>query len=63
MSNHLEHNYYIGNKKALFYNLKQYYDLLKKNVFDIIPLTFHIKNGEKDPQYDNFVKEYKRLKK
>jgi hypothetical protein len=25
MHNHLINNFYLGNKKALFYNLKQYY--------------------------------------
>jgi hypothetical protein len=25
MHNHLEFNHFIGNKKALFYNLKQFY--------------------------------------
>lgn len=63
MHNHLECNYFIGNKKALFYNLKQYYDLLGKNVFDIIPLTYHIKHGTTDPQYEAFTKEFKRLAK
>ena len=33
MHNHLQFNHFIGNKKALFYNLKRYYDLMKKNVF------------------------------
>ena len=61
MHNHLEFNYFIGNKKALFYSLKQYYDLQKKNVFEIIPLTFHIKAGTTDPQYENFIREYKRI--
>ena len=61
MHNHLEFNHYIGNKKALFYNLKQYYDLLKKNVFEIIPLTFHIKTGTKDEEFLNFSKEFRRL--
>jgi tubulin---tyrosine ligase len=49
MHNHLEFNHFIGNKKALFYNLKQYYDLLHKDVFEIIPLTYHIKEGMSDP--------------
>ena len=47
--NHFVQNYFIGNKKALFYNLKRYYDLLEKDVFTIIPLTFHIKDGLSDP--------------
>jgi tubulin monoglycylase TTLL3/8 len=61
MHNHLEYNYFIGNKKAMFYNLKQYYDLQKKDVFDIIPLTYHIKSGVTDPQYELFTKEFKRI--
>lgn len=52
--NHFEFNYFIGNKKALFYNMKQYYDLQHKNVFEVLPLTFHIKNGTSDPQYEAF---------
>ena len=62
MHNHFIHNYYIGNKKALFYNLKRYYDLIGKDVFTIIPLTFHIKTGTSDPEYQNFVREFKILK-
>lgn len=62
MHNHFLKNYHIGNKKALFYNLKRYYDLINKNVFNVIPLTFHIKTGTSDPEYSNFIKEYKRLK-
>ena len=43
--------------------MKQYYDLQKKNVYDILPLTFHIKSGTSDPQYEAFLKEYKRIAK
>lgn len=57
----MEFNFYIGNKKALFYNLRQYYELINKNVFEIIPLTFHIKKGIKDPEYTKFFKEFKKL--
>lgn len=46
----------------MFYNLKRYYDLIGKDVFTIIPLTFHIKTGTSDPEYHNFVKEFKFLK-
>jgi len=48
MHNHLECNYYIGNKKALFYNIKRFYELQGKNPFQIIPHTFHIKKGTED---------------
>lgn len=58
--NHLENNFFLGNKKALFYNLKQYYELRASNVFNYIPLTFHIKTGIKDPQYKRFIHYFKR---
>lgn len=47
----------------MYYNLKQYYDLQKKDVFDIIPLTFHIKHGTADPQYEIFRKEFSKFAK
>ncbi len=40
--NHLEANWNLSNKKALFYNLKAYYEVIKDNPFDYIPVTFHI---------------------
>jgi len=46
--NHLPNSFMLGNKKALFYLLKEYYQKINKNVFDYVPLTFHIKNGIKD---------------
>lgn len=58
--NHLECNYYIGNKKAMFYNLRQYYGLIGQDVFDHLPLTFHIKKGLDDKEYKNFVKYFKK---
>ena len=51
----------MGNKKALFYNLNQYYELINKDVFEIIPLTFHIKKGTVDPEFIKFTKEFKQL--
>lgn len=44
----------------MFHNLKQYYELRGDNVFNYLPLTFHIKNGLKDPQYKRFTHYYKR---
>jgi hypothetical protein len=26
----------------MFYNLRKYYELKRKNVFDYLPMTFHI---------------------
>jgi hypothetical protein len=41
--NHFENNEYLGNKKALFYNMKNYYERQQKEVFDFLPVTFHVK--------------------
>lgn len=56
--NHLQSNFYIGNKKALFYLMKNYYDLKKENVFNALPLTFHIVKGITDANYKGFLKVY-----
>ena len=63
MHNHFENNYFLGNKKALFYNLKQYYDLKKQDVFSIIPTTYHIKHGVNDPNYILLSKLFKKVEK
>lgn len=63
LHNHFEFNYFIGNKKALFYNLQNYYNLLGKDVFKIIPYTLHIKKGVQDSAYKTFLKEYKKIAK
>lgn len=52
-------NYVLGNKKALYYNMKQYYELKKDNVFNYLPITFHIEGGLQDPQFLAFQKYYK----
>lgn len=31
--------------------MRKYYDVMKENVFDYLPLTFHIKNGLKDEEF------------
>ena len=53
MYNKIEHNFHLSNKKALFYNLKSYYDALGEDVFNIIPVTFHLKYPE-DPVFTEF---------
>ena len=42
MHNHVTNNWNLSNKKALFMNLKSYYEAQKINPFDFIPMTFHI---------------------
>jgi tubulin polyglutamylase TTLL1 len=64
--NHLENNYVIGNKKALFHTMNKYYKLTKQNIFDYLPTTFHIESGLDDPTYMRFLNSFyekaKRLK-
>jgi hypothetical protein len=55
IQNHLPFNGILGNKKAMYYILKQYCELTAKNIFDIVPLTYHIKNGLKDDQFKSFL--------
>ena len=55
LQNHLSNNYVIGNKKALFYTMSKYYELNGEDVFDYLPLTFHIQNGLEDPEYLKFL--------
>jgi hypothetical protein len=43
--NHLPLNGLLGNKKAMFYMLREYYNLTDRSIFQTVPLTFHIKKG------------------
>jgi hypothetical protein len=52
--NRLEDNFHLSNKKALFFNMTQYYKQLKEDPFEVLPLTFHIEHGIRDPEFDKF---------
>ena len=56
--NKIEDNFHVANKKALLLNMKNYYDALEENVFDNLPVTFHIKNGTEDPEFHRFKRYY-----
>lgn len=56
--NHVSSNGLLGNKKGLFYSLRQYYKLKNRNVFEIIPVTFHISKGILDEQFKAFMNLY-----
>lgn len=58
ISNKIEHNYNLSNKKALFYNLVRYYECLGEDPFEYIPLTYHIKLGESDPAFKKFEEKF-----
>ncbi|CAD8080092.1 unnamed protein product [Paramecium sonneborni] len=52
--NHLECNFQVCNKKALFYNMKNYYLSINEDPFKFIPLTYHVQKGSNDPAYLEF---------
>lgn len=56
--NHLEGHIHLSNKKALYYNMKTYYECMGENPFDYIPLTYHIQEGSSDIQFEAFNKQY-----
>lgn len=41
--------------------MRKYYELNGTNVFDYLPLTFHISKGVDDPEYAKFFKHYTQL--
>lgn len=57
-TNHQENNFHLSNKKAIYYNMKIYYESLGQNPFDTLPLTYHIKEGENDREFHKFVETY-----
>ena len=40
--------------KGLFYNMKNYYELIGEDPFKYLPLTFHIQNNLEDPEFKKF---------
>ncbi|CAG9327183.1 unnamed protein product [Blepharisma stoltei] len=60
--NRLEFNSNLSDKKFLYMNMKKYYSALRKNVFNYLPLTFHIKFGEEDPEFIEFLNYFQELK-
>lgn len=61
--NRLESNYHLSNKKALFINMKAYYTSIsgdEQHVFKFLPVTFHIKDGLQDPEFEKFTEYYQK---
>ena len=59
--NKLESNHHLANKKALFINMKQYYECLDLDPFSYVPLTFHLKDAENDPEFSRFEDVYQQI--
>ena len=56
--NKIEDNFHLANKKALFLNMRNYYESLNQDPFNTLPVTFHIKNGLADPEFAKFKDHY-----
>ena len=56
--NKIEDNYHLSNKKALFVNMRSYYEAMHQDPFDSLPVTFHIKEGTGDPNFQEFSDYY-----
>ena len=57
-TNHMENNFHLSNKKAIYYNMKSYYESTNQNTFDFLPLTYHIKDGLTDSAFNKFEETY-----
>lgn len=58
--NKIEDNFHMNNKKALFINMKNYYEAIDQDVFENLPVTFHIKSGFDDIEFKRFEQYYKK---
>jgi len=59
LCNHMENNYHLSNKKAIYYNMKTYYELTGQEWWRTLPLTFHIKEGINDKEFAKFQDVFK----
>ena len=55
----MENNFHLSNKKAIYYNMKVYYESIGQEWFKVLPLTFHIKEGVNDKEFSKFVEIFK----
>jgi hypothetical protein len=58
--NRVDLNFMLSNKKALYYNLKNYYMAVGDDPFAYIPVTFHV-TSESDSEFSSFLEYYSRL--
>lgn len=60
--NRIEDNFHLSNKKALFWNMSWYYRAMGEDPWKALPVTFHIQNGEQDPEWSNFIEYYYQIR-
>lgn len=58
LCNKLEENEQIASKKLLFSNMKAFYSQINKNIFQVVPVTFHVKSIN-DPDFLEFENYFK----
>jgi tubulin--tyrosine ligase len=61
--NRLEDNFNLTSKKYLYLNMKEYYESINQDVFSVLPVTFHVKEGEDDPEFKRFANYYQTFQK
>jgi hypothetical protein len=42
----------------MFLNIRVYYEAMGKDVFNAVPMTFHVKEGLEDPEFLRFKQYY-----
>ena len=57
-TNHQENNFHLSNKKAIYYNMRVYYEATNQNPFEVMPFTYHIKEGLTDREFQKFEESY-----
>lgn len=50
----------MSNKKALYINMKHYYEALGEDPFQHMPVTYHVKEGSEDPEFIKFTEFYEK---
>jgi hypothetical protein len=58
--NRMENNKQLTNKKGVFLNMREYYYLMGKDPFEVLPMTFLIKTGRGtgDTDFQRFALTY-----
>lgn len=51
----MEQNKQLTNKKGVFVNMRDYYRQMEKDPFEVLPLTFLVKQGLNDPEFKRFT--------
>eukprot|EP00347_Sterkiella_histriomuscorum_P023784 403333401 len=57
----MEQNKQLTNKKGVFINMREYYMQMEQDPFEVLPLTFLVKSGLNDPEFQRFLTYYNNL--